>query len=203
MNLILGKVVDNVDPDGMGRIQVELPDYSGEVTLPWLSVLQPFASADLGVFVLPDLEDHVVCAPGPGGVSGLIVLGSLYSGTRLPPALNAGDPSAPAIRGIVTASGSEITIDDTDGAEQILIQTSEGSVQVLLDNAETTLTLTGKTEIALNSETKIVVNSDADVEVGGAPITIKSTGDVTVEGVNVTVSGSAGVTIDSPSVEIA
>jgi uncharacterized protein involved in type VI secretion and phage assembly len=200
---LFGIVSDDQDPDKLGRVKVKLHDFQGEPVLPWLRVLQPFASADVGVVCLPMVGDHVVVLEGSGGVQGMVVLGSLYTGKRKAPPLNDGSSGDPLRRGIKTKGGSEITVDDTDGSEAITIRTKDGKVAVLLDAAGTKLTLTGDTEVAISSGSKVTVEAKEVVVTGESAVTVKSSSaKLALEGTQVEIKGSGGVKISGAMVEL-
>lgn len=51
-----GKVVDDRDPDHLGRVKVEVPEVYGEKTpeeLPWATPCVPYAGKDIGFFTIP------------------------------------------------------------------------------------------------------------------------------------------------------
>lgn len=200
---LFGIVSDDQDPDKLGRVKVKLHDYQGEPVLPWLRVVQPFASQDVGILCLPAVGDHVVVLEGSGGVHGMVVLGSLYTGRRKAPALNDGTSGDPLVRGIKTKGGSEITVDDTSGSEAITIRTKDGKVAVLLDAAGTKLTLTGDTEVAISSGSKVSVEAKEVVVNGESAVTVTSaSAKIALEAKDVEIKGSGSVTISGASISL-
>lgn len=200
---LFGIVSDDQDPDKLGRVKVKLHDYQGEPELPWLRVVQPFASADVGIVCLPMVGDHVVVLEASGGVHGMVVLGSLYTGKRKAPALNAGASGDPLRRGMKTKGGSEVTVDDTEGSEVITVRTKDGKVAITLDAAGTKLTLVGDTEVAISSGSKVTVDAKEVVVTGESAVTVKSSSaKIALEATNVEIKGSGGVKISGAMVEL-
>ena len=79
--LHLGQVLDNIDPEQRGRVQVRLHASGLEA---WAAVMVPSAGADYGVSLLPRVDELVVLAfVAPDWP---VVLGALWTGTRQPPA---------------------------------------------------------------------------------------------------------------------
>lgn len=204
-NILLGKVVNLDDPDGLGRIQVELMGFSKAWTTQWLRVIQTTASATGGHLFLPELKSEVVVLRGFGDhVQGMIVLGALYNAEVKP------KPTAPwktnDIKQIMTRSGHELTFDDTEGKEKILLQTGDKEQSIAFDMKEGTLTITGKTEIKIICKDKAVSIEAKDVTVKAAgDVTVSAKGAVTVKDCktasvkasdSVTVTGGKSVTID-------
>lgn len=206
MNRILfGIVTDVADPDNLARVQVRLHDFSGDVTLPWLRVMQPFASADLGVVCLPVVDDHVIILQAGGGVDGMVVIGSMYTGVRLPPPFTGGTAGDPLVRGMLTPAGNEIVIDDTEGAERILIQTAEAKISVLLDQAEIMLTINAENGVAVVSASGPVTVDATEITLTGSDavtIVADSGNNVKIEGGNVNIDGSSKVVISGGAIEI-
>lgn len=202
--VLFGIVVSNEDPDKLGRVQVRLIDYSGDVTLPWLRVLQPLASEKaVMTWVVPEKDDQVVMLQGPGGAEGLIVLGSVHTGKRKPLAMGNSAAGAPTVRGMVTVGGNEIVIDDTKDKESILIRTKDAKVSILLDGKELKLAIDGEEEISLTSKTKVLVTAETVELVGDKEVNLKADkGKVNVTAKEVAVEGKSKVTVKAPSIEL-
>jgi uncharacterized protein involved in type VI secretion and phage assembly len=201
-SVLFGVVKDNADPDKLGRVQVSLLDWSGEVTLPWLRVMSPLASNSLGAVCLPDKDDHVIVLQGPGGVEGMVVIGSMYSGKRKPGALGKGKAGDPLVRGIKTPGGNQIVIDDTGGKETILVSTKDGKVELVLTNDGPKVTLTVKGEVTVTADKKLAVKAQA-IELKGDGVKIDAgSAKVEVKGGNVDVNGAQGVKIAGAMIEL-
>jgi uncharacterized protein involved in type VI secretion and phage assembly len=81
-------VIDNVDPENLGRIQVQLPqmDESGQRgSKVWARMATLMAGKNRGTWFIPDAEDEVLIAFEAGDVRRPYVIGSLWNGTSLPP----------------------------------------------------------------------------------------------------------------------
>ncbi len=185
-NVLFGVVTDNVDEEGLGRVQVKLNDHGEDVILPWVRVVQQMASADFGLVWLPEIDDNVVVLCGPGGVDGMLVLGALYSGNRKPP----GEAKVEH-KHLLTPGGNEILIDDTEGSELIKIATKESAIEILLDNATPGITITAGSEITVTSDDTVTVESSDVTISGSSSVTVGSDSDVTIDGSNVAIKGSS------------
>jgi len=196
-DVLFGTVNDNVDEEGLGRVQVLLSDHGDEVILPWIRVIQALGSSDSGLVWLPEIDDNVVVLCGPGGVDGMVVLGCLYSGNRMPP----GEAKVEH-KHLLTMGGNEILIDDTDGAEQIKIATKDG-IEILIDNATPSITITAGSEITVTADDTITVEAADIVLTGSSSITIDGgSNPVEVLGSDIDVTGSGTVKISGSSVEL-
>ena len=202
--IFYGIVTDNVDTENLGRVQVKLHHFSGEITLPWLRVLQPFASAGFGVVCLPEIDDHVLVMHGPGGPESMIVMGSLYTATRTPPMLNAESDVAPLRRGMLTVGGTEVVIDDTEGAELIAIRTPEAKLEILLDQAEPKLRLYSENvfEGASDAEMNLTAADFNATATDSMTLTLDGSGTLKIEGGTVEIKGSTKVKIDCADIEL-
>lgn len=48
-----GTVENNIDPQGLGRVQVSVPDVLGDATLAWAMPCSPYAGSGVGFFAVP------------------------------------------------------------------------------------------------------------------------------------------------------
>lgn len=184
--VLFGTVKDNVDTEGLGRIQVALADHGEEVLLPWIRVVQSMASSGAGMVWLPEIDDNVVVLAGGAGPETMVVLGALYSGNRLPP----GEAKVEH-KHILTPAGNSILIDDTEGAEQIIISTKDATLQILLDHAGPEITITAGDNLIINAEADVTVNADNVDVLAGSNVTIAGDTEISIEGGNVKIDGSS------------
>lgn len=54
-----GKVANNVDPQNLGRLQVEVPEVLGSGRLSWAMPSVPFAGPGVGFFAIPPLNANL------------------------------------------------------------------------------------------------------------------------------------------------
>ena len=121
--LLIGKVINNVDPKANGRVQVQFPHIS-ETDLIWARLAQGPAGSARGVYFLPEVGDEVVVAFERGDINKPVVLGSLWSNVARPPAVNEGLNAKKVIQ---TRSGMAIEFDDTPGASMLTLKSTSGS----------------------------------------------------------------------------
>lgn len=196
--ILTGTVVDTKDPDGLGRIQVELRGFADALTTPWLRVIQPMAGADHGHLFTPEKGDEVVILRGMGDyVQGLLVLGSLYNFRAKPGRKD--DDGKNNIKEIRTRSGSALSFDDTQGEESISLSADDGKLQVRIDVANGVVELLGDKEITIKGGKKVTVEAE-EVTVkgskkividGGPQLEIKASSKLKIEGGQVELSGQA------------
>lgn len=127
-------VRQNVDPKGMGRVQLNYPGQSDSETSRWARVATFMAGGDKlgseswGGYFLPDIGDEVLVAFENSDVDRPVVIGSLWTGLRKPPERNDGRN---AERGIWTKTGMQVLFDETTGAEKLLIRDKAGNTLTL------------------------------------------------------------------------
>ncbi|OAB78739.1 type VI secretion system Vgr family protein [Cochleicola gelatinilyticus] len=143
-------VMENADPEGLGRIKVQLPWQKplGEMT-PWIRIVTPHAGGDKGFHFIPENGEEVLVGFEGGNAERPYVMGSLYNGSGKAGAFQNADNDIKAIR---TRSGNEFLFNDKDGS--IFISDSNGS----------TMFFDGAGNIEVNASKKIkMVGQDIEI----------------------------------------
>lgn len=113
-----GVVVDDADPEGLGRLQVQVPTLLGEQAV-WALPCVPFAGPDVGFFALPPIGAHCWVEFETGDLSFPVWTGCFWLRGQIP-----NEDAGPSITFLRTESVS-IRIDDDAGT--IEIETSGGA----------------------------------------------------------------------------
>jgi len=92
--IVIGKVTEVTDPEGLGRIQVNYPWLSGPERR-WVSVASPMAGGDRGAFFMPEVDDEVILAFQNGHWDAPFVIGFTWNPQQRPPSA---DPRQRMIR---------------------------------------------------------------------------------------------------------
>jgi phage baseplate assembly protein gpV/uncharacterized Zn-binding protein involved in type VI secretion len=179
MRFDFGIVEDNADPDKLGRIKVRFPMW-GDAVSGWAPLVRPYASAEAGIWMLPDVDTQVICAFFNDDPSRPIALGSVYTPRAKPP-VEANDDNH--LKVFTTRSGSKIVLDEKDGEEKILIHTKDGKMRLVLDKAKGLSIVNEDGDISIKCK-KLSVEGDDDTF-----ITIKK--DLTIKCENDTISMKA------------
>ena len=169
-SLQLAQVVDNVDPEGRGRIKVLLQATPMEV---WASVIAPSAGQSYGVSFIPRLDEIVVLAFITPELP--LVLGSLWAGQSSAP--TEADPAEDHYV-IRTPSGTVVEFDDSDGpkvemrtSSGYLINVNEsGGGEISIERGPQSIKLT-PSEINIDSSGPVNITS-ATVKVSAAMVTV-------------------------------
>lgn len=164
-DLHLAVVLDNEDPQGRGRVQIEL--QATRMTL-WAACMANGAGNGYGLSVLPKRDEIVVI----GFISPElpIVLGALWSGDSSHP------QEAQAVEdkyALITPAGSKIVLDDQDGPK-IHTETRSGYHITIDENGGGEITIEkGSDSIKIDSA-GITITASAKVEVNAAQVNVSA-----------------------------
>ena len=128
-----GFVVDNDDPDQLGRLKVTVPSLLGkDVVTGWAFPCTPYGgSADQGFLFIPEKEAGVWIEFEEGDLEFPIWVGTFWSKPRGESELPSEDdkpPQSPPTRKMIkTKKGHTIELEDEDGEEKITIKHKDKS----------------------------------------------------------------------------
>lgn len=123
-------VVNNQDPEGLGRIIVECPRarLSSDNAV-WALPMMNGAGDKYGFFWPPEEGDYVwVFFENGDPESPLCYMGGWYASDEVDDTVAPEDDGVPKKRGFRTKGGHAIILDDNDGAEKITIRHKDGTV---------------------------------------------------------------------------
>jgi uncharacterized protein involved in type VI secretion and phage assembly len=128
-----GTVINNVDPEQIGRIQAIVPDVSNVVPTSWAMPCLPGAGINTGMFTVPPIGGGVWIEFEQGNPDHPIWTGGYWGITAEVPVLAHTVP--PAIDGITlqTTLKNGIVISDLPGVGGILIQSTTGASIIVND----------------------------------------------------------------------
>lgn len=137
--LVEAIVIDNVDPDQMGRVKCKFPTLPEMPESFWCRLVMPMAGRERGWMTIPEIDDEVLVAFVHGDFNHAIVLGSVYNGQDTPPYANEdGDNN---LRVFQSRSGHRLTFDDTAGAERIELILHNEEIRMIWDSANKELSV--------------------------------------------------------------
>lgn len=125
--LFTAVVMENQDPDRIGRVKVQIPGTDEEI---WARIATLMAGSDRGTWFIPDVNDEVLVGFEEGAVRRAYVLGALWSKASPPPEKMSEGNYKKVIR---SPNGVKITMDDDSGQEQFVVETPSGQKITLKD----------------------------------------------------------------------
>lgn len=120
--LYRGSVQNNVDPLGLGRLQVAVPSVPGASAMSWAMPCTGYGGSGVGFFALPPVGAKVWIQFEEGNSSDPVWMGVFWDSSTRPPA----SPPVELMK-VFKTSGITITITDTPGAAMFEIKTASGA----------------------------------------------------------------------------
>lgn len=157
-------VTANNDPEGLGRIRVQLDwQKSLGVYTPWLRVMTPHSGGDKGFHFIPEVGEEVLIGFEGGNAERPYVMGALYNGTAKPGSWKTDKNNVKAIR---TRSGHTIELNDTEKSEFItIIDKNQNTIHI--DTANNNITITALEKMTLNAKNfEMNIEEDATLNIG-------------------------------------
>lgn len=204
---ILGKVVNNADPENQGRVQVQFPwQEESRKSTGWIRVLSPNAgkseaiSRNRGFVFIPEVGDQVLVGFIGGNSGRPYVLGSLFRG-------KGNGQENHHLKSISTDGGHTLEFNDDKNGGGITIRDLNGcAIHIDSKNkdiditAPETLNLTAK-NISIHAEEKVQIAAKQDVNVTAESdlhLAAKGNMEQEVQG-NVSVSVEGDLNVESKS----
>jgi uncharacterized protein involved in type VI secretion and phage assembly len=172
-------VVQNQDPEGLGRVKVRFPWREDPDESHWARMAVPMAGGDRGAWFLPEVGDEVLVACDAERVEHPYVLGALWNGQAKPPQNNSDGKND--IRMIRSRSGHEIIFDD--GAQgSIDIHLKDKKRKVRLDPDGITISDDSGNQMEIKSTPgTITIKSNASLSLQSKTIDIKADASMTLQ----------------------
>ncbi len=201
-----GKVLDNQDPEKLGRLQVAVPYIMGDAPLAnWAMPCVPYAGPKLGAFVVPPVAASVWVEFEAGDLKYPIWSGVYWEHEQLPEAA-----TGPLIR-LLKTDKTSFLIDDSTGACTLEAKTDAGTFKLSMDQAgiklvgsdQVTITISDKSiELKNNMLTLTLANNTMTLKNGEAAITL-SAGNIEIKNGASTIKLSpATVNINNGALEV-
>ncbi|WP_062059428.1 type VI secretion system Vgr family protein [Aquimarina longa] len=176
-------VMDNADPQHLGRIRVQFPWQKaiGEMT-PWLRMITPHGGSEKGFHFLPEKAEKVMVSFENRNAESPFILGALYSGTASPSGFATDKNDVKIIK---TRSGHTLEFNDAKGAEHITISDKNGNT-FMIDTADNNINVTALETMTFNAK-NIEINASEEVKVNaGTNMITRVTDDLSISAKNAT-----------------
>jgi phage protein D/phage baseplate assembly protein gpV len=170
LQLAVGVVTDNRDPEDLGRVKVRFPWLSDSDESAWARVASPMAGPRRGLFFLPEVDDEVLVGFEHGDIHRPLVLGGLWNGHDRPPIdidHAAGKDGTTDLRVIRTRAGHQVIFDDTPGRESIRVVDSTRGNSVVLDSAAGTVRIEAAGDVTVKASRSILLEAPSGLKING------------------------------------
>ena len=120
-------VIDNKDPEGIGRVKVKMFWQTDKGT-PWLRLVHPHAGKDKGFYFIPEIDEEVMVGFEHGNPDAPYVIGAMYNGKEK----STWKQDKNYLKAIKTISGNMIWFNDEGGKEEIKIVNKDAQNEISL-----------------------------------------------------------------------
>ena len=118
----MGRVVENADPLGLGRVRVQMMwQEAGSEKTPWIRLLQPHSGSGKGFYFVPEIGEEVLVGFQGGNAEKPYVIGMQYNGKEK----SGYADKENNIKAVHTRRGTKIILNDSEGS--ILIEDPSGN----------------------------------------------------------------------------
>ena len=222
----MARVTDNADPEGKGRVQVQMNWQTGNMHTDWIRGLTPDGGssdnvgANRGFVFIPEVGDHVLVGFRHNDPNRPYIMGSLFNGKT-----GKGGGEGNNTKSITTKSGSTIKLDDSSGS--IFIADKTGKNLITIDGTDAITMLSAKTVTLSNGKSSITIEDEQvtisakEVNITGESSIVCTSGesdslaiakgkgvgvkgkDISIQAKNIVgTSGGNSATVSSPSTSI-
>ena len=156
----MGRVVENADPLGLGRVKVQMMwQEAGSEKTPWIRLLQPHSGSGKGFYFVPEIGEEVLVGFQGGNAEKPYVIGTQYNGKEK----SGYADKENNIKAVHTRSGHKLVFTED---ESILITDKSGN-EILLDTKGSNITITAPETMTLNAKNlNINVSQNMTTNVG-------------------------------------
>jgi phage baseplate assembly protein gpV len=182
--VVVGRVINLLDPLMLGRVQVQIPAVDALDLSPWARVATPAASLACGLYWIPNVGDEVLVAFEQGDLNAPYVIGCLWSAIMVPPL-----PSPlPQIRMLRTPLGNQIMF--TEVPPTISISTASMLQSIVMTPAG----------IQIIAGANVINMTPDGITITGTPnINLVASGQINITAPNVMMAGAATTVVGSPA----
>ena len=153
-------VTDNNDPDGIGRLMLQVPAVMGDTEVGWALPAFPFAGDGHGLVMLPEVGAMVWAEFEAGNVDHPIWSGCFFRSGQMP------SEATTTARVIVSVQGHKVVLDD--GGRVLLVEHADGAK---LEMTSTDITLSvGANKMVLGPAS--ISFNDGVVKIGPAGVSL-------------------------------
>ena len=174
----MARVTDNADPEGKGRVQVQMNWQVDNMHTDWIRVMTPDGgggenvATNRGFVFIPEVGDHVLVGFRHNDPNRPYVMGSLFNGKT-----GGGGGKGNSSKSITTRSGSTLALNDETGSVK------------LADPKTARLEMDGKGNTTLDSSQSVKITC------GKACVELYENGTILINGKQITVDATTGISV--------
>lgn len=197
-----GTVLDNDDPEGLGRLLCDVPALPGSL-LNWAQPCVPYGGPAVGFFALPPIGANVWVEFENGDPSYPIWAGVFWETAEIPLALEESPEDAALVKVFRsdfctlafndTPETGGVTLSVIDPAVDVPVTLSFTSAGLVANVGPVTLTLNAETGFAVTVGEAALSLTEEALTVEAPAVTVTAEGDVAVTG-STTFTGDVGIT---------
>jgi hypothetical protein len=192
--LVEAIVIDNKDPDQLGRVKLKFPTLPDMPESFWARLVMPMAGKERGWMTIPEVDDEVLVAFAHGDFNHAIVMGGLYNGVDTPPYAN--EDGNNDLRVFQSRSGHRLTFDDKQGDERIELVLHNEEIRIIWDAKEKVLSVYSGKDIIIESKETISLKCKDFILEASNSINVKSGTSTKIEtGTCCAVTGGSSLTL--------
>jgi type VI secretion system secreted protein VgrG len=218
----IAEVVDNDDPDKLGRVKIKFFWQSSDAETVWVRVSTLYTGEGKGILFTPEKGAQVIVGFEHNDPSQPVILGSLYP--KADGESYTSDDNK--LKAIQTRGGNHITFDDTDNDQRITVSNennkgtsfslsfkNDGTIEIKTNGS---LSLEGK-DISIKSQT-LKIEADQTIEMkaqqgtkiessqfkvdANASLEMSTQGSLKMEGTSVDVEGQAMINMKAALIKL-
>jgi uncharacterized protein involved in type VI secretion and phage assembly len=169
----LAEVTSVDDPSGLARVRVRIHGADADAAVPlWARVAVPFAGAERGAFLLPDVGDTVLVVFVGGDPMHPVVVGGLWTGSEAPPETVSDRVDRWTFTG---KAGTRIAIlEDATGSERVEIETPNGARATVSDRGGGRIVLRAGGATVTLAPAGVTIETGATVSVDASVVTLSA-----------------------------
>lgn len=162
------------DPESRGRIEISFDWLAatdgGDPPTGWATIITPYADADQGYQMLPEIGSTVVIGFQGGHLDHPYVVGAVWNGQAAAPE-SFDDTNNKRL--IQSRSGSRLEFDDSDGATKVSVTTPAGH-ELIMDDGGSSITIRSSAgaKIELTAAGGVTIEAASTVDVKAAMVTV-------------------------------